>query len=323
MKISEPPEGEAVDGPAGPGGAGGPGRADDESGAGGVARLRTAVRGQWETLSASERAVAQYLASAPAESLLFASAQELGTASGTSNATVVRALQRLGYAGLPALKRDLATDFTAAVAPEVRLAKRIAHVGRDLGGIWDEVFDEAQERIEHARRLTPDDALRTAVGVLADAGEIHAYGVAASELAARHLALTLGRVGRRARYVGATGFALADHLLALRQGDAVVIFQPGRDLAELSVFIERARAVGARVLLVTDELAERYGGRVDAVLTAPHTPTGITTEALTALVVADVLLLALTTLDEARAVDTSHQLTALREQLLAPRPRKA
>lgn len=128
--------------------------------------------------------------------------------------------------------------------------------------------------------------------------------------------MALGRVGRRAQYVGATGFALADHLLRLRQGDAVVIFQPGRDLPELTVLIDRARAVGARVVLVTDELAERYGDRVDAVLTAPHTPTGITTEALTALVVADALLLAMTTLDEGLAVSTSHQLTVLREQLL-------
>ncbi|ATL29649.1 MurR/RpiR family transcriptional regulator [Streptomyces formicae] len=288
----------------------------------GVDRLRAAVRDQWEALSASERAVAQYLASAPPESLLFASAQELGAASGTSNATVVRALQRLGYAGLPALKRELASDFTSAVAPEVRLKQRIAHVGRDLGDIWGDVFDEAQERIEHARRLTPDDALRDAVGVLAEAAEIHCYGVAASELAARHMALALGRIGRRARYVGATGFALADHLLGIRQGDAVVVFQPGRALAEISVLVDRARAVGARVVLMTDELAELYGGRVDAVLTAPHTPTGITAEALTALVVADAVLLALTTLDEGRAVDTSHQLTALREQLLASRPRK-
>ncbi|MGW2228092.1 MurR/RpiR family transcriptional regulator [Streptomyces formicae] len=291
-------------------------------GSAGVDRLRAAVRDQWEALSASERAVAQYLASAPPESLLFASAQELGAASGTSNATVVRALQRLGYAGLPALKRELASDFTSAVAPEVRLKQRIAHVGRDLGDIWGDVFDEAQERIEHARRLTPDDALRDAVGVLAEAAEIHCYGVAASELAARHMALALGRIGRRARYAGATGFALADHLLGIRQGDAVVVFQPGRALAEISVLVDRARAVGARVVLVTDELAELYGGRVDAVLTAPHTPTGITTEALTALVVADAVLLALTTLDEGRAVDTSHQLTALREQLLASRPRK-
>lgn len=285
----------------------------------GVARLRTAVRDHWETLSASERAVAQYLASAPVEQLLFASAQELGTASGTSNATVVRALQRLGYAGLPALKRELASGFTSAVAPEVRLKQRIAHVGRDLEGIWGDVIDEAQERIEQTRRLTEPDVLRAAVAALGDAGEIHCFGIAASEPAARHLALALGRIGRRSRFAGATGFAFADALLALRQGDAVVIFQPGRALAELTVLVERARAVGARIVLVTDELGEEFGDRVDAVLTAPHTPTGITSEALTALVVADVLLLALTALDETRAVDTSHQLTVLREQLLKGR----
>ncbi|MPY56278.1 MurR/RpiR family transcriptional regulator [Streptomyces spongiae] len=283
----------------------------------GLARLRAAVRDNWENLSASERAVAQYLATAPVEQLLFSGAQELGSASGTSNATVVRALQRLGYAGLPALKRELASGFTAAVAPEVRLKQRIAHVGRDLDGIWSDVIDEAQERIEQTRRLTDPDTLRAAVTALADAGEIHCFGIAASEPAARHLALALGRLGRRSRFIDATGFALADHLLALRQNDAVVIFQPGRALTELTVLIERARAVGARTLLVTDELGEEFGDRVDAVLTAPHTPTGITSEALTALVVADVLLLALTTLDETRAVDASHQLTVLREQLLS------
>lgn len=303
MKISEPGDSEY--------------QGADE--AEGMARLRAAVRDHWDSLSASERAVAQYLVGAPVEHLLFAGAQELGTASGTSNATVVRALQRLGYAGLPALKRELATGFTAAVAPEVRLRQRIAHVGRDLDAIWGDVLDEAQERIEQTRRLTGSDALRAAVAALADAGEIHAFGVAASEPAARHLALALGRIGRRSRFVGATGFALADDLLALRRGDAVVIFQPGRALHELTVLVERARAVGARVVLVTDELGEQFGDRVDAVLTAPHTPTGITSEALTALVVADVLLLSLTTLEEARAVDASHQLTALREQLLPPK----
>jgi DNA-binding MurR/RpiR family transcriptional regulator len=279
----------------------------------------------WDELSASERTVAQYLASAPAEQMMFASAQELGAASGTSNATVVRALQRLGYAGLPALKRELAADFTSALAPEVRLQQRIAHVGQDLEGIWNDVFDETQERIEQCRRLTGADELKRAVEVLAEAREVFCYGVAACELAARHLALSLGRIGHRARFVGETGFALADPLLALGQGDTVVVFQPGRRLAELNVVVERARAVGARIVFVTDELGEVFEDRVDAVLTAPHTPTGNTNEALTGLVVADALVLALTTLDEPRAVEHSHQLTALREQLLAqkePRTRR-
>ncbi|WP_346180351.1 MurR/RpiR family transcriptional regulator [Streptomyces osmaniensis] len=296
------------------------------AGPGGLTRLRAAVRDMWDELSASERTVAQYLASAPAEQMMFASAQELGAASGTSNATVVRALQRLGYAGLPALKRELAADFTSALAPEVRLQQRIAHVGQDLEGIWNDVFDETQERIEQCRRLTGTDALKSAVEALAEAREVFCYGVAACELAARHLALALGRIGRRARFIGETGFALADPLLALGQGDAVVVFQPGRQLAELHVVVERARAVGARVVFVTDELGEVFEDRVDAVLTAPHTPTGNTNEALTGLVLADALVLALTTLDETRAVEHSHQLTALREQLLAqkePRTRRA
>ncbi|MEU9794444.1 MurR/RpiR family transcriptional regulator [Streptomyces sparsogenes] len=286
---------------------------------GGVTRLRTAVREHWDELSASERTVAQYLVSAPAEQVMFASAQRLGEATGTSNATVIRSLQRLGYSGLPALKRELAADFTSAVAPDVRLMQRIEHVGRDLRTIWSDVFDETRERIEQCRRLTPPEDLERAVAALAEAREVFCYGVATMEIAARHLALALGRIGRRARFVGATGFALADPLLALSHGDVVVVFQPGRTLAELTILVERARAVGAKVVFVTDELRELLQEQVEAVLTAPHTPTGVTNEALTGLIVADVLVLALSALDENKAIEFSHQLSALREQLLSAR----
>ncbi|MFE9643237.1 MurR/RpiR family transcriptional regulator [Streptomyces sp. NPDC006365] len=292
----------------------------------GATRLHATIRDLWGELSASERVVAQYLANTPPEHLLFASAQELGTASGTSNATVVRALQRLGYTGLPALKRELAADFTSATAPEERLKQRIAHVGHDLEQIKDRVFDEAAERLEQCRRLLETDVLKQAVQILADAREVVAYGVGASELAARHLVLKLRRAGRRARFVGATGFTMADELLDLGRGDAVVILQPGRLLREFTVLTERARAVGAGVLLVTDEPTSPLARRADVVISAPHTPTGITAESLAGTVVMDTLVLALASLDEHRAVETSHQLTVLRGQLLdAPesRPRRS
>jgi DNA-binding MurR/RpiR family transcriptional regulator len=152
---------------------------------------------------------------------------------------------------------------------------------------------------------------------------VFCYGVAASELAARHLALSLGRLGRRSRFIGATGFAFADSLLPIGRGDAVVVFQPGRPLAELTVLVERERAVGAKIVLVTNNLGDAFEGDIEAVLTAAPSPTHITAESLTGLVVADALLLALTTPDETRAVETSHQLTALREQLLSPKEPRA
>ncbi|MGW1881274.1 hypothetical protein [Streptomyces sp. NPDC001970] len=66
-------------------------------------------------------------------------------------------------------------------------------------------------------------------------------------------------------------------------------------------------------------MGEAFADRVEAVPTAPHTPAGITAEPLTGPVIAAVLLLALTALDETRAVESSHQLTAPREQLLDPK----
>lgn len=286
-----------------------------------IEQLRASVRQLWEELSPAERAVCQYLISAAPDQILFASAQELGAATGTSNATVVRTMQRLGFGGLPGLKRALAAEFSSTVAPDVRLQQRISHVGHDLSDIWSRVFDEARERIDHCRRLWDAEMFQRAVEILAAAASVFVYGTGASEPTARHLALKLGRRGHRARAVSATGFSLADDLLSLGHGEAVVIFQPGRRLHEITVVVDRAQAVGARVVLVSDELGGAFADRVDAVLPAPHTPTGITAEPLTGLVVADALLLALDSLDETRSVEHSHQLTALREQLLGPRIR--
>ncbi|WP_433513115.1 MurR/RpiR family transcriptional regulator [Nonomuraea sp. CA-143628] len=286
-----------------------------------IEQLRSTVKQLWDELSPAERAVCQFLISAAPEQILFSSAQELGTASGTSNATVIRTMQRLGFGGLPGLKRALAGEFTSAVAPDVRMRQRISHVGHDLSAIWDRVFDEARERLDHCRRLYDAEAFQRAIEVMAPASAVLVYGAGASEPSARYFALKLGRRGHRARAVSATGFALADDLLSLQHGEAVVIFQPGRKLRELTVLIDRAHAVGAGVILISDELGGTFADRVDAVLAAPHTPTGISAEPLTGIIVADALLLALDSLDESRSVEHSHQLTSLREQLLGPRIR--
>ncbi|WP_326631593.1 MurR/RpiR family transcriptional regulator [Nonomuraea fuscirosea] len=284
-----------------------------------IEQLRAQVRQLWEELSPAERAVCHYLISASPEQILFASAQELGTATGTSNATVVRTMQRLGFGGLPGLKRALAAEFTSAVAPDVRLRQRVSHVGQDLTGIWERVFDEARERVEHCRGLLDAEAFKKAVELLVDAPGVFVYGAGASEPAGHHLALKLNRRGHRARAVSTTGFALADDLIQLAHGEVLVIFQPARKLKELTVLIDRAHAVGANIVLISDELGGSFADRVDAVLAAPHTPTGITAEPLTGIIVADALLLALDSLDESRSVENSHQLNALRRQLLDAR----
>lgn len=279
--------------------------------------LRERVEAMWPRLSPTEQRIAEALLRCPSEKLVFATAADLAELSGTSDASVIRMSRRLGYSGLPGLKREAGAALTRESAPRSRLEHRIAELGPDLNAALTGVITDARERLDETELSQDPEQLSTAVGMISKAGEVIAYGVGGSELAARHLSLKLNRLGHRARHVGATGFRLADELLGLQSSDVVVLYVPGRMLPDAEVLIERAQVVGASCIAVSErDLAERLSDTVDVALIAPQSAGGSTAEALTALIVTDILLLGVAALDEPRALYTSDLLSTLRRRLI-------
>ncbi|WP_037068131.1 MurR/RpiR family transcriptional regulator [Pseudonocardia acaciae] len=284
-----------------------------------VGRLRERLA----DLSPAEQVVASYLRD-HAEEVLFASADQIGKATGTSNATVIRAAKSLGYAGLPELRHDLGMGMIGQTRPSIRLRNRIEHAGHDAEDLLDSVFAEAGERIGETRRLVGAEELTAATELISSAREVVAFGLGLSSLTARYLVMRLGRLGRRGRDASATGFALPDELLALAAEDVVVMYVPGRLLPDCEVVLDHAAEVGAPVILVSDSLTSRLRDRVRVCLPAVHTPSGLTGEFLTSLVLTDALLLAVAARGEERAAATSELLTKLRGRLYpGARPRRS
>ena len=280
----------------------------------GLVELRSRVRDAWGDLSKAERAVSGLLAGSAVERILSSSAAELGTESGTSNATVVRTLQKLGYAGLGDVKRRVAAPFSEPLAPEERVRQRLVLAGEDAGRIVSSIWDEATRQLDLARRSLSLENVTAAATLISRAGNVYVYGVGASSVAAAHLTLRLGRAGRAARQLD-DGFSLADALLPMRGGDVVVVFAPGRASVEVETILTRTRDVGAQTVLVTDELHELLAPRVAVSLHAPHTPTGLTAEVFTSILVGDVLAQTVAAMSPDVAVETSHTLTVLRSHL--------
>ncbi|WP_218021359.1 MurR/RpiR family transcriptional regulator [Nocardia crassostreae] len=273
------------------------------------------MREAWEGLSKAERTVSDLLVHSTAERILYASAAELGTESSTSNATVVRTLQKLGYAGLSDLKQQVAGPFTAATAPEVRLRQRIDHLGDNYDAISSGVWTEALDRIELARTSLRPDFIAAVVDLVLRTRRTHTYGLGASAIAADHLALRLNRIGHPARRITADGFRLPDELLFIAPSDVLFLFAPGRMIPELDVILTRARDVDAKVVLLSDDPTDPLADRVTVHLTAPHTPAGLTAEALTSLLVSDIIVQAVIAVAPDRAVEASHTLTTLRSRM--------
>lgn len=281
----------------------------------GITNLRARIRDQWDRLSPGAQEVCRFLGEITPEQLLYKSAVELGAETRTSNATVVRALQSLGYAGLADLKTAVARPFTDQTAPEVRARRRIEATGGDLPNIRDKVTAEWIDRITMLRDEASDDAYQQATELMLGAREVASFGFGSSFVAAEHLTLKVRRLGRHARTIRSSGFGLPDDLLGIERGDVVILFAPGRLLIDIDVLLDRVRTVGASSVLVTAELADQLKDSVTVTLIAPHSPTGLTGDAATAMVVADVLIQSLAASDAESTVESSHTLTTLRQQM--------
>ncbi|TCM48117.1 MurR/RpiR family transcriptional regulator [Kribbella sp. VKM Ac-2568] len=280
-----------------------------------IVELRSRIREHWDAFTPAARSVCRSLSEISPERLLYLSAQDLGVESKTSNATVIRTLQLLGYAGLAELKDMVAAPFTQAHREE-RLRNRMEMTGGDPKHVWDRVIREAIERIEFLDEHLAMDSYKEAVRLMLEAREITTYGFGANYVAAEHLTLKLRRLGRRSRCIQTAGFRLADDLLAIERGDVVIVIAPGRLIIDAQTVIDRARAVGAGIILLSEQLvAEKLADDVTVAIHVPNTVTGITPEVLTTIVVTDALAQAVAAADTEQTLESAHTLETIRQQL--------
>jgi DNA-binding MurR/RpiR family transcriptional regulator len=282
--------------------------------------LRDLIASKLGDLPPAERRVAEYLRDHTHE-IIFATSGEIGAATGTSDATVIRTAKALGYSGLPELKREAGRQAIGKTRPSARLGSRIDKAGQETVSLLDHVFAEAAERLLETRRLITEDAFVAAVDLLMGAREVVTFGLGASEMSAHYLALRLRRLGRQARLINTTGFRLADDLIGLHESDVMVLYVPARLINDVFVMLDHAQAVGAPVMLVSDTLLPILADRVTLTLAAVHSGSGYTGEGLSSLLLTDCLALAAAARDRDRATSTSELLNSLRATLAQPEPR--
>jgi DNA-binding MurR/RpiR family transcriptional regulator len=280
-----------------------------------LADLRARIREHSDGLARAAQRVCHVLTELTPEELVYMTAAELGRRTRTSNATVVRTLQALGYEGLADLKATIVGGGPAEVVPAVKARRRVESTGRDLDAVWDLVTAEAIERITLLRQSHSADKFDEAIRLLLGAKTVFTYGFGATGIVAEHLAQQVRRVGLLSRRIRGSGFQLADEMLSLERDSAIVLFVPGRYPREVEVLLDRCHTLGVSTILITHELTDRLRDIVTLVIEAPNTSTGLSAEALSPLIVADALAQGLAALDAERTVQSSHTLGTIRRQL--------
>lgn len=250
---------------------------------------------------------------------LASSAAQLAASVGTSDATVIRAVQAIGFEGLPQLRQALAASIEQRSTPAADMQRTLADVGESAEQAIDLVLKTHSEGINALQSAAIRPKITDAVATLHRAQRIVIFGIGPSAALAHYVAIALNRSGRHARALDATGIALADQLLDCREGDALLILAYGRSYREVVATFAEAKRLRLPIVLVTDSLDKKLARRADVVVPAQRGHANRVALHGTTLIVLESIVLGLVASDRKRALETLERLGDLREAVSGPR----
>ena len=246
---------------------------------------------------------------------MFLSAADIAQHLETSDATVIRAVQSLGYTGLPALKAELQDALRTRATPTLRLGRSIEDLGDDPAVVLEHVLATEVELLHAARETLRAADFAKALKLIAGAQRVMIQGLGPNAPLGEYFAARLRRMRRPAVGVGARGQALADALIDMRRGDVVIVLAYDRSSPEAELTLERARELKLPSILITDTLGLALAGQFTVALSARRAGGGMFHLSAMTVVILDALLFGLAGQDRAAALAAAEELQELRARI--------
>jgi DNA-binding MurR/RpiR family transcriptional regulator len=266
-------------------------------------------------LSKSARRLLNYIERHP-NAVLVSSALDLAARIDASDATVIRAIQSLGFDGLPHLKSAIAEKLDAGVrTPVEKVGVTVSELTGDARTPFQLVIEAYAGMLDRLSHSTLSEQLEAAVRLLDDADRIGLYGGGPPNRLAQQTATHLARIGRTSFVLKDSGHAFADEILRLRPRDAVILIAYGKALKESLLVKEELRRIGGRLVVLTDNPGGRLARGAHAVLEVPRTEVGNMTLYGMILLTLETIVLSLTKAGPERAMEAARRLRDLRAEL--------
>ncbi|WP_273690610.1 MurR/RpiR family transcriptional regulator [Ketogulonicigenium vulgare] len=230
--------------------------------------LSQRIRNQIGGLPPTMRRVAQYMdRNRPA--VLAMSAAELAAALETSDATIIRTAKALGYDGLSDLKRLLTREMSAGTPVEnFRRTVSASHADQRRAALRSlQMTGDVLTNLSGEENLARLDRM---ISLLDQAQRIVLFGIGPTAFLTGYAAHQLARNGRETLLLNRTGRDLADQLLGLRAGDALLMISYSQPYAEALATMEEALMQALPIMLITNRTEHQLSAKAMETLIIPR-----------------------------------------------------
>ena len=248
---------------------------------------------------------------------LSSSAADIAAAVGSSDATVIRTVQALGFESLQGLRQALVASLETVSTPADNMRRTTDEIGDGVERAVGSVIETHFEALQALADTSLQSILVEAIRVLNAATRTFIFGIGPSAALSEYVALMMTRHGRRARVLNASGIGLVDQLLELRSGDALLILAYGRTYREILLVFREAKRLRIPIVLITDSLEAKLARQADVVVPARRGKQGRVALHGVTVIVLEAIVLGLAVADSGAAMASLSRLSDLRAELLS------
>ncbi len=251
--------------------------------------------------------------------VLAKSALELAQELDVSDATVIRTVQALGFEGLLDLKSLLANSIGQMDVTSTKLATTLEQLRQDTDSAVNYVIEEYRQAIEHLTNRKNLESIARAVPILAQAGKIGVFGIGASAILAEYTVRLFSRNGLSAYALNRTGISLAEQLLKMSAGDALIVLIRQNIHREISTAIEEANRLKIPVILITGQRRHALSHLAHTIIVLPRSSANGTPLHGPTLACLEILVLGTIGINPQRSMSSMERLVRLRTSIRSRR----
>lgn len=201
-------------------------------------------------MSKGQKRIAAYITD-HCEKAAYMTASRLGEVAGVSESTVVRFAIELGFDGYPGLHRAMQESLRKRLTAVQRI--EVANNRFEKNGVLETVLTQDAERIRSTLEAIDHAAFDNAVEAILNAGTIYIMGMRSSFSLAEFVDYNLSLVFPNVHLVrNASGSEMFEHLMRVREGDAVIAISFPRYSKRIIKAADFAQGRGANVVAITD-----------------------------------------------------------------------
>ncbi|ATN37392.1 MurR/RpiR family transcriptional regulator (plasmid) [Rhizobium sp. ACO-34A] len=266
------------------------------------------------SLSPSLLTVAEFI-DGHRHAVLGKSALDIARETGTSDATVIRAIQMLGFDGLVDLKETLEAYLGQTDSPAEKMSATTEELVDDVDSAIDFVL--ADQANAMAALSTPDNRrnMAEAVRLAAAAGKIGFFGIGASGIIAEYASRLFLRSGYRSYTLNRTGISLAEQILEMAEEDVLFMMLHGRPHREAMAAIYEAERLRVPIVMIVGKPDTVLLKHAAARILLPRAKSEHVALHAPALCCVEALMLGLASIDQDRTLSSIDRLLEIRQQI--------